>query len=117
MEATPDLYEWRGTAKGVTQALDVATNGTCTQGAIIVIEDFRLRHLFATILGADLSIKANPLLPGYYANSNSIVGDTRSSSATPRIQAEQKASMRPILASRAASQAVQSFYESGWQTG
>lgn len=76
LEALPDLYRERGTAAGITRALDVATNGLCTSGAIIVIEDFRMRHLFATILGADLSIKENPLLPGYWASSNSFVGDT-----------------------------------------
>ncbi len=110
LEATPDLYEWRGTAKGVTQALDVATNGACTRGAIIVIEDFRLRHLFATILGADLSIKANPLLPGYYANSNSIVGDTLFL-GDPRIQAELQGLYATDLGIAGSAQAVQSFYD------
>ena len=75
LEATPDLYRWRGTTKSITKALDVATNGLCSRGAIIVIEDFRLRHIFATILGANLSIQNDPLLPGYSGSSNSIAGD------------------------------------------
>ncbi len=74
--AAPNLHRQRGTVAGVTLALDIATNGMCTRGAVIVIEDFRLRHIFATILGADLSISNNPLLPGYSGSSNSFVGDT-----------------------------------------
>lgn len=66
----------RGTAPGITQALDVATNGLCRRGAVIIIENFRLRHIFATILGANLAAQDDPLLPGYSASSNSIVGDT-----------------------------------------
>jgi phage tail-like protein len=74
--ATPDLHQKRGTAAGISQAIDVATNGLATSGAVIVIEAFRLRHIFATILGADLAITNDPLLPGYSGNSNSFVGDT-----------------------------------------
>lgn len=81
--AAPELYRGtkrapggRGTALGITKALDVATDGLCRRGAIIVIEDFRLRHIFATILGANLSNQNDPLLPGYVVSSNSIVGDT-----------------------------------------
>ena len=90
IEAAPFLYRWRGTTKGITKALDVATNGMASRGAIIVIEDFRLRHIFATILGGDLSIRDNPLLPGYSGSSNSIVGDTLFL-GDPRIQAELQA--------------------------
>jgi phage tail-like protein len=110
IQATPSLYQWRGTAKGVTQALDVATNGACTRGAIIVIEDFRLRHIFATILGADLSIKNDPLLPGYSPASNSIVGDTLFL-GDPRIQAELQALYETNLNIPGSAQAVQSFYD------
>jgi len=110
MQATPSLYKWRGTAKGVTQALDVATNGACTRGAIIVIEDFRLRHIFATILGADLSIKNDPLLPGYSPSSNSIVGDTLFL-GDPRIQAELQALYASDLQIAGSAQAVQAFYD------
>jgi phage tail-like protein len=74
--AAPDLYRRRGTVEGIRRALDVATNGMCSRGAILVLEDFRLRHIFATILGADLSISNDPLLPGHSGSSNSFVGDT-----------------------------------------
>jgi phage tail-like protein len=74
--AAAKLHRKRGTVEGVTLALDIATNGMCKRGAVIVIEDFRLRHIFATILGADLSIQNDPLLPGYSGSSNSFVGDT-----------------------------------------
>ncbi len=87
LQATPQLYRQRGTAQGLALALDVATGGMCSRGAILVVEDFRLRHIFATILGADLSIKDDPLLPGYSPDSNSIVGDTLFL-GDPRIQAE-----------------------------
>lgn len=74
LAAAPELHRQRGTVPGITLALDIATNGLCTRGAVLVLEDFRLRHIFATILGADLSIQNDPLLPGRSPSSNSIVG-------------------------------------------
>jgi phage tail-like protein len=74
--AAPELHRKRGTAAGISQAIDVATNGLATSGAVVVIEAFRLRHTFATILGADLAITDDPLLPGFSGNANSFVGDT-----------------------------------------
>jgi len=74
--AAPEVHRKRGTVAGITKAIDIATNGLATQGAVIVVEAFRLRHTFATILGADLSISNDPLLPGYSGNANSFVGDT-----------------------------------------
>lgn len=74
--AAPSLHRKRGTVGGIIEAIDVATDGLCTRGAVLVLEDFRLRHIFATILGADLSISNDPLLPGYTGSDNSFVGDT-----------------------------------------
>jgi phage tail-like protein len=110
LEATPDLHRWRGTTKGITKALDAATNGMCSRGAIIVIEDFRLRHIFATILGADLSIQNDPLLPGFSGSSNSKVGNTLFL-GDPRMQAELQALFATDLDIPGSSQAVQSFFD------
>ncbi len=108
--ASASMHRNRGTVQGVTQALDIATNGLCSRGAVIVVEDFRLRHIFATILGADLDIQNDPLLPGFSGSSNSFVGDTLFV-GNPRDQAE-------ILAVFSAPESaveenqVQKFYDS-----
>jgi phage tail-like protein len=73
---TPKLYRERGTVPGVRRALDIATGGLCERGAVILLEDYRLRHTFATILGANLSPQDDQLLPGHWESSNSFVGDT-----------------------------------------
>lgn len=98
--AAPRLFKTRGTYAGLQLALEIATGGGLTTsyvkddemglsreveyptgghvtgGELTVIEDFRLRRLIATILGADLSVKDDPLLPGLIVSANSYVGDT-----------------------------------------
>ena len=76
IEAAPALYRRRGTLTGLQQALDIATDGAVSQGAIVVLEDFRLRRTFATILGADLADETDPLFAGLVISGNSYVGDT-----------------------------------------
>lgn len=76
LQATPALYRQRGTLNGLKQALNVATNGAVDSGEIVVLEDFRLRRTFATILGADLADETDPLLQGLAVSGNSFVGDT-----------------------------------------
>ena len=76
VEATPTLYRARGTPRGLALALEVATGGGVSSGEIVVLEDFRLRRTFATILGADLADENDPLLAGLVSSGNSFVGDT-----------------------------------------
>jgi phage tail-like protein len=72
----PDLFRRRGTLGGLSLALDIATNGAVTRGQIVVIEDYRLRRTFSTILGADLSDAKDPLVEGLASSGNSFVGET-----------------------------------------
>lgn len=76
LRITPELYRTHGTQRGLEIALDAATGGAVAGGGIVVLEDFRLRRLAATILGADLADEHDPLFDGLVASGNSIVGDT-----------------------------------------
>jgi phage tail-like protein len=76
IQASPDLYRRRGTYDGLRLALNIVTAGAIERREIIVLEDFRLRRTFATILGADLADEDDPLLGGLAVSGNSYVGDT-----------------------------------------
>ena len=88
LRAAPDLARWHGTRNGLRLALDVATGGGVRSGEIVVVENFRLRRILATLLGVDLSDENDPLLPGLAQSGNSIVGDTVSSLATTNAPVE-----------------------------
>jgi phage tail-like protein len=75
LATAPQRVRQRGTLEGLRMALDVALDGAVSRGAVIVLEDFRLRRTLATLLGVDLSDQADPLLPGLRPSANSIVGD------------------------------------------
>jgi phage tail-like protein len=70
------LYRKRGTMKGLALALNLITGNWVSRGDIVLLEDFRLRRTFATILGADFSVEDDPLLMGRIPNANSYLGET-----------------------------------------
>lgn len=70
------LHRRRGTLPGLRLALDIASEGQVGAGGIVALEDFRLRRVFATILGADLGSRFDPLLAGPVESGNSFVGST-----------------------------------------
>ena len=76
LQAAPELARWHGTRRGLALALDVASGGGVSGGEVVIVEDFRLRRILATLLGVDLADEADPLLPGLQQSGNSIVGDT-----------------------------------------
>lgn len=75
LAATPELYRRRGTPQGLARALDIATDGGISTGAIVLLEDFRLRRALATIVGANLT-ETDVLVGGVVVSDNSYVGDT-----------------------------------------
>ncbi|MDB5706045.1 MAG: phage tail protein [Sphingomonas bacterium] len=83
--------------------------GAITRGSIVVVEGFRLRRTFATILGADLADEEDPLTLGMQQSGNSFVCDTLILGDTAR--AELLSLYRgEIDAARSDTQAVQQFY-------
>jgi len=76
LERAADLYRWHGTVRSLNLALEIATEGAVSGGEIVVLEDYRLRRTFATIIGADLDDDEDPLTLGGIETGNSFVGDT-----------------------------------------
>jgi phage tail-like protein len=109
LRATPELYRTHGTRQGLEIALDAATGGAIAGGGIVVLEDFRLRRLAATILGADLADEHDPLFDGLVVNANSIVGDTLFLGDAER--AELAALFAPEAGQPASEDAVLAFYD------
>ena len=109
LRAAPELARWHGTRNGLRLALDVATGGGVRGGEILVIEDFRLRRILATLLGVDMSDASDPLLPGLVQSGNSVVGDTLVLGDQERV--ELMALYREEAASATEDAAAVNFYE------
>lgn len=76
LQSAAELYRWHGTLRGLKLALEIATEGGISGGEIVVLEDFRLRRTFASIIGADLDDEDDPLTAGASISGNAYVGDT-----------------------------------------
>ena len=63
--APPNRTPWRRAMAG----------GAVSRGQIVLLEGWRLRRTFTTLLGVDLSHRDDPLLAGVAQSGNSIVGD------------------------------------------
>lgn len=72
--AAARLAPWHATLKGLEGLLDIATNGGVQRGDVVVVENFRMRRTFATILGADFSDRDDPMTRGTRSNGNSHLG-------------------------------------------
>jgi len=68
-------FHTRGTYRGVCLALDIATDGAVARGEIVLLETFRLRRAFPTVLGIPMGGR-NVLTGDAVPSGNSIVGDT-----------------------------------------
>ncbi|HVI03056.1 MAG TPA: phage tail protein [Enhygromyxa sp.] len=80
------LHQWRGSHRGLQMAIDILTGGrivdgqmvggAVTNGQVVLLEGWRLRRTFATLLGVDLADENDPLLVGVTRSGNSRVGDS-----------------------------------------
>ncbi|MEC5385345.1 phage tail protein [Uliginosibacterium sp. H3] len=112
LRAAPDLARAHGTRNGLRLALDIATGGGVRGGEIVVIEDFRLRRILATLLGVDMSEENDPLLPGLIQSGNSIVGDTLFvGDHDPGMRSELAALFNDAATTNSEDAAAISFYE------
>lgn len=71
-----ELQRWHGTLRGLELALEIASDGAVSRGGIRVLEDFRLRRTFATLLGVDLDDRDDPLTLGGMESGNAFLGDS-----------------------------------------
>jgi phage tail-like protein len=76
LRQAPELFQRRGTLKGLQLALDIATDDAVRAGRIVVVEDFWFRRTLQTVLGLKLDREHDPLLGGSFISGNSKVGRT-----------------------------------------
>lgn len=107
LRAAPQLARAHGTRRGLELALELASGGGVSGGEIVLLEDFRLRRLLASLLGVDLNVEDDPLLPGLIVSGNSVVGDTLILGEGER--AELMALFREEVATAAENRAVLAF--------
>jgi phage tail-like protein len=104
-----ELARYHGTRHGLRLALDIASGGAVRGGEIVVLEGFRMRRLMSTLLGVNLNVENDPLMPGLLISGNSVVGDTLILGEAERI--ELLALFRDELISNAEREAVLAFYD------
>ncbi|WP_291994994.1 phage tail protein [Candidatus Accumulibacter sp. ACC003] len=104
-----ELARYHGSQRGLRLALDIASDGGVRGGEIIVLEGFRMRRLMSTLLGVNLNVEDDPLLPGLVISGNSVVGDTLLLGESERV--ELLALFRDELISSAERAAVLAFYD------
>lgn len=75
VQRAAELFQKRGTLRGLELALDIATGYGVSRGRIVVLEDHRFRRTLQTILGLNLD-HADPLFGGWIISGNSKVGET-----------------------------------------
>jgi phage tail-like protein len=76
LRKAPELFQRRGTLRGLRLSLDIATGGGVQAGRVLVVEDFWFRRTLQTVLGVKLDRDFDPLLGGSFVSGNSKVGDT-----------------------------------------
>ncbi len=63
-------------SSGDSRSTALIAGGKISSGAIVILEGFRMRRTFATILGANLAGEEDELTGGLSVSGNSFVGDT-----------------------------------------
>jgi phage tail-like protein len=120
LQAAPLLARAKGTAPGLRLGLDALTAGGVERGEVVVLESWRLRRTWATLLGIDNAAPDHPLLPGGLARgTHSFLGDSLLLGEPPadgRLHAGMLALLPAAARSAAQSRDVRRFWaELAWR--